>query len=425
MDLINTTSGLAELSKAVGNSMFKVQCLQLANNPSIAEQPAAVEGLFTAMVLPGLPLSTLSLPHCNLSSAKWSRFMPFIRCLQCLDLSHNLLDDNAFMHLCITLEHCSVLYNLNLAYNHFSSAKCTVIEQLLANNQSLQYLSLDGNRFAEPVWTAIAHGLAVNKALITLNLTDCALTVDGARELAKAFLTNDLVTLTVQLNALPADLAQDIRGYFHRQSQVYLELSSDAALRSMAAAQEWRMTEERLVRMSVDSQPHADGISDTASTADKYAYYLSVISSSSYCYSEADLDKVSADAHKAHASTNIFVDIVIGRASGLQIGHVQIHALTTYDTVRAAILPLIEEYTRSAGQQAVEEFKNFSMIDTKGNKISNEEAKVSGLRTAVLSVLCLTSMLCAEAQGVERDLGPGRALHPHPPIHVDELQRPG
>eukprot|EP01039_Chlorochromonas_danica_P009496 gene9496-10492_t len=387
-----TATGLSSLCDTLLSPNCRLRTLFLSNNVDLflrvpgypSEDYLGADKLFSTLTLPWVSLTDLSLSGCQLSEGQWSRYLPFLTSLQSLDLSHNLLDDGCLVQLCLTLEHCPSLIGIDLSYNYFLGSKCTILEQLLSNNQSLHSLSLAGNRFqTDAVFSAIVDGLIVNKALLTLDLSDCGMSHKVAKDFGRAFQSNAWVTLKVNNNSLPPPMIQDLRMHFHGiEEQRYQPLATDSCWKALEMAQKWREQEIKTVSLSLSSQtePQQSGLStyDTTKNNTLYErclYQWNLIRNSSYYYSEEELRRFVQDAEKAHAATAVPVEVTLGRRDGLSLGHIKIHALTTYAQARGNILPLMELYLQSADGGARGEFCEFSIIDPRGLPVPAVDSK--------------------------------------------------
>lgn len=184
--------------------------LYLGGNTALGDE--VTEELFVALNK-GSTVTTLSLSDTSLADCEWARFLPFMSRLSTLDLSYNLITDDELGKLSKALERTYCVNHLDLSFNRFGGIKCNVLEHLVAQNGALLSLSLGGNRCEDSVWTAIHRGLLVNNTLLTLNLSECNISLQCALEICKAFRRNDIVSVDFSNNPLPEALIVDPRAY--------------------------------------------------------------------------------------------------------------------------------------------------------------------------------------------------------------------
>ncbi|RYG68774.1 hypothetical protein EON64_04415 [archaeon] len=369
---------LLEIASNLHNSKFQIRDLHLSDNPYMCLDNAVLDRFFESLIVPNLSLQELHLAAGNMRTTTWSRYLPFIHCLQHLDLSRNDLDDDSFILLSITVSQTHCLTYLDLSYNAFCSSQCASIEQLLSSNQSLHYLSLAGHEFDSAVLRGILHGLRANKSLLTLDLTDCDLTPDNMTQLAPLFQHNNLVSLVLEQNHLSDSVMQDARGlYCQHDKEAFIPLSTRAPYDAMAHAKDWREKVKAEVRSSISSLSGSEDVPINPVSHNMFTCLLPLVQRSSYYYSEADMQRILADAHKAHSSTNIYIDIVLGRREGLLLGSVQIHGLTTYEMIRMNVFMLIKDHTKTGGVEALQEYKEFLFLNVDNKAIDEDDLKVS------------------------------------------------
>ena len=89
-----------------------------------------------------------------------------------LVLTHNPIGDGGLKSLCEALSTNTTLEELRIAYCSINSGP--LLGQLIIENTSLRYLSLQGNKITD--WRSIAAGLSKNNTLRELVLYDCGLT---------------------------------------------------------------------------------------------------------------------------------------------------------------------------------------------------------------------------------------------------------
>eukprot|EP01031_Cornospumella_fuschlensis_P046020 gene46020-56330_t len=88
---------LLQIASTLHNSKFQIRDLHLSGNSHMCSDSLVLDRFFEALIVPELSLQELHLSAGNMRSATWSRYLPFIHCLQLLDLSENDLDDDAFI----------------------------------------------------------------------------------------------------------------------------------------------------------------------------------------------------------------------------------------------------------------------------------------------------------------------------------------
>jgi hypothetical protein len=131
-----------------------------------------------------------------------------------LDVSRNQLGDEAGVHLAEMLRTNRRMFKLEAEQNNFGPATCRAFGEALNVNNTLTFLSLEGNPMSfsdesdgrENDFTgieAVSDMLEANTSLTSLNLFNCTLLLEGGRALAKGIQKNSsLIVLDVGNNSV-------------------------------------------------------------------------------------------------------------------------------------------------------------------------------------------------------------------------------
>jgi hypothetical protein len=270
-----------------------LQYLHLPNNHQLTDLP--LDQTFANIVTIG-QLKQLTLSGCKIQHGQWSRYLPFLRSLQILNLSYNHISDRAIYQILFSLQDCFSIQEIDLSYNHFRLYHMNyIIKSLLIHNQSIQALALNGNRFlshsltigkggassvgggkgggvgvnhgkggngnkdkvnsdpsAPSIWHLISEGLKVNKTLLTLSLQDCGIQLQNLFELLPALRENNIVQLRLENNPLPMDAIQNVRRYYQQEWQL-LSLSKHRELESLRLICQWRKEQRQFIEKELES----------------------------------------------------------------------------------------------------------------------------------------------------------------------------
>lgn len=209
----------------------------------------------------------LTLAGCHLVECDWSRYLPFLRSLQILNLSYNSISDRGIYKILLSLKLCFSLIEVDLSYNKFRYYHVQILKDLLEVNESLQHFHLNGNRFyvtppekekdpshlsTPTIWSLISLGIAANKTLLTLSLQDCGMKLENLKELLPALQKNDRVNLMLENNPLPLEAIKNVRRFYQSEWKI-LPLSRNRELASLSIASEWRREQRSLLEKELES----------------------------------------------------------------------------------------------------------------------------------------------------------------------------
>jgi Leucine-rich repeat (LRR) protein len=402
------------LSTALSTIESGLRQLHIPNNRLLAD--AGLENAFRKIAYDG-NLRQLVLSGCSLKTCNWARYLPFVRNLQYLNLSHNFIDDHGMHRLCISLQDCFSLLELDLSFNRFSGFHCQELQQFLTKNKRMERLHLDGNRFAvvplttekDPsrlssptLWTSVAFGLMANKTLMTLSLQDCGINLDHLKDLVLAFKENNSVEFVLHNNPLPHQAIVDTREYFRNEFSIMI-LSSDRWLIAMYEANAWKdmmlaaLTEELESLAILEEQKQ--GLSGTNRelpvVESKESLKAKLFLNKIWCQSNIEqskryrsieqLNELIQDLENKNTSTGVWIDIAFGREAFV-LGKVEIYGHTTYETLREIVRPLVHEHAQTVDNDRIDEFMTFMIIDPNGQCVEKEsDFKVTLVTSIVVS----------------------------------------
>lgn len=378
--------GVQYLSSILSSQKVFIHELYLSHNPKVTAD--GVTALFVCAMRCNR-LHSLSLPGCDLTHADWARYLPFIRSLHTLDLSHNLLDDDALIVLGHSLKTNTSLTALNLSHNRFVSYGAHIFESVLTENACLQSLSLACNVFRDKnVWKSMALGVSMNRVLISLDISDTGMTQDDLQRFgAIAFLHNTtLQHMNLEDNFLPLSIAHmdmiypenDVRSYlrdtFPDTCGSILSVSETAEVDSANASLAW-ITDLRVkIQASIEvnaivdvstgqlrtTQPtHRDtnahdtdiDIDNDTDDFDREMFHPRVVEHSSYYCSPEHLHQhIVRDMRELYATFfEHLVYVCWGRIDSV-LGALDIDVHLTYAHLRPRVAPLVAEYLSSVMQ---------------------------------------------------------------------------
>ena len=111
------------------------------------------------------------------------------RSLQILDISYNNISDNGAIALSDCLKNKCTLQELYLSNNQITTKGAKKIGEAIQVNDTLQKLSVSNNALCDGI-LAIGDSLKYNKKMSDLNLSQCQVTIEGAKVIAKAIRVN-------------------------------------------------------------------------------------------------------------------------------------------------------------------------------------------------------------------------------------------
>lgn len=402
-----TEYGLKLLCPVMGRAGVKIHTLQLGNNALI--QDNYLDSLFVNMQNPN-HISSLNLSNCGISQGQWARVLPFISSLIVLNLSHNNIDDDEFIKLCKGLETCFSLRYLDLSYNCFGGRRCSVIQQTLESNKSIYSINFSAIFFVDSIWRCLSNGLMKNDVLSILDVSNCDLNYKGTIQLCTCFQRNEVVSLVLTKNPLPATLISDPRAYCQDKANnvpitlndaTYLSLLADASVRSLSSSAEWRVARKREITTSLEHQRSLQMVSGASASAsvisgatayhDEHDAALllpeSVLSSvlgylqlphyklmekSEFYTSIEQMDQLILVADLVNAPGEKIISIAYGRDS-LVIGSIAIISTTTYEEAKLLIEPVVREYMSNADPVSLEDLvQNFNVLDPEGKVVTGD-----------------------------------------------------
>ena len=127
------------------------------------------------------------------------------RPLQILDISCNNISDNGAMALSECLKNKCTLQELYLSNNQITTKGAKKIGEAIRVNDTLQKLSISDNALCDGI-VAISDGLKCNRKLLDLNISQCQVSIEGAKVIAEAILVNTtLQKLDISHNNLSDD----------------------------------------------------------------------------------------------------------------------------------------------------------------------------------------------------------------------------
>ena len=382
-------TGLRLLCSIFEQPNSKLHTVFLGNNKTIGNE--VMEELFIA-INKGNNITTLNLSNCGISTCEWSSYLPFLSTLETLSISYNCIDDSEFVKLCKGLEKCRSIKHLDLAHNKFVGLKCNVIEHLLGSNKALVTLSLCGNRCVDSVWDAIHRGLLKNDTLLSLDLSECNITLPNATILYQALAVNELCTLNMINNPLPDSVICDPRAYFSQHSQTHeaQQLTEHAHRLNAARSREWSAAREKEVVLSLhtlsivteDGGRSAITAARAAAAATASPHALAdpaLIVQSEHYIAPTALREIVAQSDLANTSEARELHVAYGRAP-LLIGAIHITSLTTYAEAHALVRPLVKEYVQTIAptNPTVHEtlVSNYALMDAQGRTLAPDEMRV-------------------------------------------------
>lgn len=397
-------------------SKEQLQILHIQNHRKITS--LHLDSLFENIVYTN-QLQELNLAACAIENCDWARYLPFVRSLQRLNLSHNYINNRNLIKLAIGLERCHALIELNLSYNRFYSYHCHYLRNILEKNQSLQVLYLNGNHFQDPsVYASIAMGLKKNQALLTFAMEECGMKIENIRELVSALQVNTHVELIIRSNPLPPQIIENPRKYFLKELNLKY-LSRTREVDSLNHATMWRKRQLEKIQLALESlaivkhdepdrdhhpageeQPSAvlqhtvdspvikDNIVSVHALNSKELFHRAiwkqeVVERCEYYNSVQVMEKMVDDIEVVHSAEGKYIEIAFGRES-FPIGKLEIFSHTTYDQLRELIKPLLEVYLRTVDQHDLDHYRNFKVIDPKGKGVDTEE----DLKVRIMIIYC-------------------------------------
>ena len=125
--------------------------------------------------------------HVLLKGAK--EFTLMNKSLQILDISYNNISDNGAIALSDCLKNKCTLQELYLSNNQITAKGAKKIGEAIRVNDTLQKLSVSNNALYDGI-LAIGDSLKYNKKLLDLNISQCQVTIEGAKIIAEGIRVN-------------------------------------------------------------------------------------------------------------------------------------------------------------------------------------------------------------------------------------------
>jgi hypothetical protein len=371
--------GVEQLTKTLASRKVTITTLYLGNNPQITS--SSMDTMFQMIVERDM-LETLSLYGCSLSSCNWASYLPFIRSLADLDLSHNLLHDDDLVKLCHGLKWNTSIRSLNIANNRFTGFGTHSLETLLSENGSLFYLSIRSNVIEDKTaWKSIALGLAQNHTLRQLDLSDCGLVDDDILMIASIALTVNSVTDIVMEDSLTQMDTDNLRDYlqFYKPEMKVLPLSSTYELDGLHHRHTWVEIMRAKIQSSIEaaSLVNEDGtvkesvIHIPAEEFSRMMWYKNNIVQSSYWLTEQQLTTIVEDLRQLYSNQKQTIQIAFGRRDFI-IGTIDIDVHISYHNLRVVLQPLIDDYAKGVTESERESLQNYSILNVHGDSIEND-----------------------------------------------------
>lgn len=376
--------------------------LFISNNPGLlfnSDNPNnLLDNMFRGIMAVGRLLN-LNLSGCGIAATLWSRYLPFMRSLQRLNLSQNSINDDGLVMLCFNVEHCTSLLELDISYNKFLGHGGHALTRILRHNGYLQLLSMRGNRLqTKSVWTSVAQSLEQNTTLLSLELNNCDINIADAEILCSAFRRNSTVTINLSENSLPSKLIQEPRLFIFPvygsgvKQQEHLPLSAGYQYNSLINSHAW-CTQKRIEIMDtleasgIVADP-ANGEIDGGNIVNRDAAFLSENDFRHYLYSPSIVEKsffylspeklaaLVSDFRQMYSMDTKQILVSFGRL-GFNIGSIDINGGTTYGDVDLLVKPLVRAFTTTLPEEEQKDFLSYQVLTVSGESIlQNEELRL-------------------------------------------------
>lgn len=351
--------------------------MNLSNNPLI--KGICFEDTILAIMQYG-HITQLNLSKCNIHSCGWARYLPYLRSLYYLNLSHNHIDDKSLLQLSYGLTNSFTIQELDLSYNLFKGHYCSVLRTVFEQNHSISFFSLQGNRLEDIVWYSLQQGLLSNQVLLTLNVQDCGLTITTAKILCSCLSKNNILTLKLDQNKLPIELVSNPREYYSKELCA-LPKSAHAEVDSMNSRQpycdkkysELKLALESLSIVDDQNKSNIDNLLESKKVYSLSIWRKEVVEQTSGYFTKEKFDLIIQDMDLAHISEKRFLEICYGRDT-YKIGEVEIDTSVSYLRLRDLITPLVKEHLQTVDKSELDNFSNFLLFDPSGSIVDNQQA---------------------------------------------------
>lgn len=387
--------GLEVLMRTLSSQKAFVYVLNLSQNSRITA--SGLDNVFVT-IMNSNRLQDLSLYGCQLNACYWARYLPFIRSLQRLDLSHNLIDDDQLVVLGHSLKYNASVTFLSLSHNRFCGYGVHILQSLLSENACLQSLDISSNPLRDKtVFRTLGLGLACNQVLTSLDLSDCGLTsIDLCLLTGVAFAQNTtLKFLYLEDNFLPqqvrmhSDIGPGTTAVLRNNllSELFPDdisgqdirpLAETAEIDSVNACLVWTSQIRSKIRASIEVKAIVDVETgqvrpesletDNIDAFERLMWTPAVVQGSNFYLTPTQLDQeIVHDLQDLYNTSSVHMVYVAYGRSDCIIGSLDIDVHLTYRQLRSRIQAMVVDYLQTASVVDPSDLHNYSILSACGD----------------------------------------------------------
>ena len=213
------------------NEVFKANCVNLQSFNFSGNQISDSAAIFMTQLLSNTTcLQSLSVSKCYLQESGLIDTLGNVKhSLKHLDISYNVISDEAAKSVADVIHNNSNLEYLNLSNCELQDEGLTVILSVVKTTSRLKHINLKSNRMNDMLASQIAECISNNHGLSLISLSNCALQEEGFLRIADAFTkTNPLFHFDISSNLVTDNVATNLANcnLFSRMSQItHLDVS--------------------------------------------------------------------------------------------------------------------------------------------------------------------------------------------------------